>query len=54
MVLGPDSSGQRVMGLVGGLGRIWRAGKAGTLGRALGRGSDSGRKALSGLLHSMS
>ena len=36
------------------MGRIWRAGKAGTLGRALGRGSDSGRKALSGLLHSMS
>ena len=46
--------GQRAMGLVGGLGRILRAGKAGTLGRALGRGSDSGRKAVSGLLHSMS
>lgn len=51
-MIGP--SGQRVMGLVGGLGRILRAGKAGTLGRALGRGSDSRRKAVSGLLHSIS
>lgn len=52
--MGTDSSGQRGMGSVETLRRVLRAGKAGTLGRDLGRSSNSARKAVSDSLHSMS